>query len=275
MKVLSLFDGMSCGRIALERAGIPVTEYYAAEVDPYAMTVTNKNYPNTVQLGDITLWKSWNIPTPDIILAGSPCQGFSVANSNKENGDGFNHVKSKLYYSFMDILNHYSPKYFLLENVSMKPGDRDIISKAVGVSPILLNSALVSAQNRKRLYWTNIPYLFPPTDKGILLKDIVELGTGKPINPVTMTRKRAIKNIRDLNSKSNCLLASIYKGAQANGTSIIKDGNDHRLLTPRECEALQTVPLDYTKGVSDTQRYKMLGNGWTVDIIAYILKGIL
>lgn len=170
MIVLSLFDGISAGQLALERAGIKVDKYYASEIDKYAIAITQYNYPNTVQLGDINNWTDWDIEEPDLILAGSPCQGFSMAGK----GLNFEDPRSKLFFTFVDVLMHYSPPYFLLENVPMKKEWEDVITEYLGeVPPIEINSSLVSAQNRRRLYWTNIPNIDQPEDKGILLKDVV------------------------------------------------------------------------------------------------------
>jgi DNA-cytosine methyltransferase len=188
MNVLSLFDGMSCGRIAIDRAGIKVDNYFASEIDPYAEKISESNYPDIIRLGDITKWREWDIPTPDIILAGSPCQGFSFAGK----GLNFNDPRSALFFVFADILRYYKPKYFLLENVKMKAEHQDVISGILGeiypecvnqaemfrtgrLEPVLINSALVSAQNRERLYWCNWK-VSQPEDKGILLRDIIETG---------------------------------------------------------------------------------------------------
>lgn len=189
MKVLSLFDGISCGQIAFERTGIKVDKYYASEIDKYAIQITQNNYPDTIQLGSITDWQSWNIENPDIIIAGSPCQGFSFAGKQLN----FSDPRSALFFTFIEILKHYKPKYFLLENVIMKAEYNDVISSILGeiypecvtqkemfrsgrLEPIEINSALLSAQNRRRLYWTNIQGITQPKDKGILLKDIIETG---------------------------------------------------------------------------------------------------
>ena len=189
MVVLSCFDGMSCGQIALERAGIKVDKYYASEIDKHAIKVTQANYPNTIQLGSITEWKNWNIEKPDMIIGGSPCQGFSFAGKQLN----FEDERSKLFFTFAEIIKHYKPKYFLLENVIMKKEYNDVISGILGeiypecvhqtelfrtgrLEPIEINSALVSAQNRRRLYWTNIQGITQPKDKGILLRDIIENG---------------------------------------------------------------------------------------------------
>ena len=173
--VLSLFDGMSCGQIALERAGIPVKAYYASEIDKYAIQITQKNYPNTVQLGDIECWKEWKLPKIDLILAGSPCQGFSKSGK----GLNFDDPRSRLFFVFCDILAYYYGRNpdlkFLLENVKMKKEWQEVITDRMKTEPVMINSALVSAQNRERLYWANWT-ITQPEDKGIYLKDIVEHG---------------------------------------------------------------------------------------------------
>ena len=187
MIALSCFDGMSCGQIAFECAGIKIDKYYASEIDKYAIQITQKNYPDTIQLGSITDWKQWDIEKPDIIIGGSPCQGFSFAGKRLN----FDDPRSKLFFEFAEILKYYKPKYFLLENVLMDKKSEYAISEILGsifpesatqllfekiIEPIEINSALVSAQNRRRLYWTNIPGVTQPKDKGILLKDIIENG---------------------------------------------------------------------------------------------------
>ena len=271
MVVLSCFDGMSCGQIALERAGIKVDKYYASEIDKHAIKVTMANYPNTIQLGTITNWKNWNIEKPDLIIGGSPCQGFSFAGKQLN----FNDERSKLFFEFAEIIKHYKPKYFLLENVKMKKEYQDVISRILGVEPIEINSALVSAQNRKRLYWTNIPDIKQPEDKGIYLKDIIDYKTNhKYLSEATAKRPRTIKHIKNKNEKSFTLLATMYKMAQSNGITNIKDEKGTRCITPTESERLQTIPDNYTNHVSNTQRYKMIGNGWTVDVIAHIFRGM-
>lgn len=189
MNVLSLFDGISCGRVALERSKIKVDKYYASEIDKYAIQISNKNFPDIIQLGDINKWESWNLSNIDLIIGGSPCQGFSNAGL----GLNFDDPRSKLFFTFIDILKYYKPKYFLLENVKMKQEWQDIISRFIETDPIEIDSALVSGQSRKRLYWTNIPNIVQPEDKGILLKDIIESGT--------VDRE-----------KSYCIDANYYKG---------------------------------------------------------------
>ena len=369
MNVLSLFDGMSCGQLALHRADIDVENYFACEIDKYAMQITQKNFPDTMQLGDIQ-----NIKIPDyrkgsidLLMGGSPCQGFSFAGHQLN----FDDPRSKLFFNFVDILEKIKPKYFLLENVRMKKESQDVITKYLGVEPIAINSALVSAQNRNRLYWTNIPNVTQPQQRDIVLADILEdLPFDEAPNYLKGTwcgrvRGDLVKSVDD--AKANCLTASMYKGqiptfvkskkpiqvGMANdikGFDIIKrvyspqgksptlttmqgghrqpkvaigrivnrrlDENGvrkdnqlelpfttqlevsdsaksnclttvqkdnvvvsedylYRKLTPLECERLQTLPDNYTEGVSNTQRYKMIGNGWTVDVIAHILKELV
>ena len=329
MKVLSLFDGLSCGRLALERAGIEVEEYYASEIDKYASTISKKNWPDIIPIGDVTQvsYKDGVLHTQfgsyetdiDMVIGGSPCQSFSVA-GNQEGFEG----KSGLFYEWVRILREVNPKYFLLENVCMKKEWENEITQEVGVAPIMINSALVSAQNRKRLYWTNIEGITQPQDRGVVLVDILE---EKFIDDVATPTERTLRNVKSVLGKSKCVTASVYKGAGSNGMTLIdindfrsnltvtKDnkaytltaryagavawnsaerkqrsmvvvgesdadganiygGNEYRKLTPIECERLQTIPDDYTSGVSNSQRYKMIGNGWTVDIISWIFSFI-
>jgi len=311
MNVLSLFDGMSCGQIALERAGLEVDNYFASEIDKYAISIAQKNYPNTKELGDVTSWGKWLLPQVDLVLAGSPCQGFSQAGR----GLNFEDPRSKLFFEFVEILNYHKPKYFLLENVMMKKEYQDVISKYLGVEPVVINSALVSAQNRKRLYWTNLP-ITQPEDRGILLRDIMLENSNEYVKVSKRGRYKKFKE------KASCLTGGAHSGGNhsdmdlfgmdknrcymvgetlgINGHELIRrvyadygksptvttitGGNQYskiatddylwRRLSPIECERLQTVPDNYTEGVSNSQRYKMLGNGWTVDVIAHILKGI-
>ena len=186
MNILSLFDGMSCGRVALERAGIKVDNYYASEIDPYAIKVSQKNYPDIIQLGDVRFWETWGLRDIDMVIAGSPCQGFSNAGGRLN----FDDPRSKLFFTFVDILEHYKPKYFLLENVMMKKEWENIITEHMGVEPIEINSALVSAQNRRRLYWTNIPNITQPEDRKIFLRDIVLSEVTNKVLPVRVTGRR-------------------------------------------------------------------------------------
>ena len=361
MNVLSLFDGMSCGQIALKTLGTDVGVFYASEVDKYAIKQTQHVFPNTVQLGDVTKWREWDIDWSkiDLLMGGSPCQGFSFAGKQL----AFDDPRSALFFVFVEIWNHIKSAnpnaYFLLENVKMKKEFEIIISKYMGVAPIEINSALISAQNRVRLYWTNIanePYgLFgdmqcvipQPKDKGILLKDILEDDVpekyylsekmleprydGKTncltsvqkdklimqLNPSTESGGKQPyqqNRIYDINGISPALCANkadlLIPEATKKGYTEIKPGDCFdfenpksetrrgrkmedksnclmaketdfmqftyegkiRRLTPTECARLQTVPDWYEWISSDTQIYRMLGNGWTVDVIAHILS---
>jgi site-specific DNA-cytosine methylase len=268
--VLSLFDGMSCGQIALNRIGIEYDNYFASEIDKHAIKVTQTNYPKTIQLGYVTKVFAKDLPKIDLLIGGSPCQGFSFAGK----GLNFEDPRSKLFFEFVRLKNETQPKYWMLENVKMKAEHQNIISEILGVKPILINSSLVSAQNRERLYWTNIPMAELPTDKGFLLKDIIENGSGKKLTEQTAKRPRTLRNFRFNNQKSFCMLATMWKGSQSNGMTVIDD-NGFRNITPLECERLQTVPDGYTSSVADTNRYTMLGNGWTIDVIAHIFRSLL
>lgn len=384
MNVLSLFDGMSCGRIALRELGIEPEHYYASEIDKFAISQTRLNFPDTIHLGDVTKWREWEIDwgTIDLILAGSPCQGFSFAGKQL----AFDDPRSKLFFVFVDILSHVKALnpdvFFLLENVNMKKEHMRVITEYCGVHPVNINSNLVSAQNRNRWYWTNIRTrkvgLFgeihsdipQPKDEGILLRDILEeevdekyylsekairyisndkrmekrftqidgdkavslmavgtcnntgtfisvngkapcqrSSTGRSIDsrhnyqiiesggiqpyqqnrvydangqcPALLAemseRSHAIlsvrqeRNLKDQDGKSNSLLASSYKGSQANGMTLVETSSIRR-LTPIECSRLQTVPDWYKWDCSDTQIYRLLGNGWTIKVIQHILS---
>lgn len=393
MIVLSLFDGMSCAQIALKQLGVPVEKYYSSEIDKFAIKQTQLNFPDTIQLGDVNNWESWDIhwSSIDLVCAGSPCQGFSFAGKQL----AFDDPRSKLFFVFVEILNNcrlFNPNVkFLLENVDMKKDHLRVISEYVGLFPVKINSALVSAQNRERWYWTDIRTkrvgmfneiytdIPRPKDKGILLKDILQpeneinkkyylsnvaidrikrkLYSNPQINPdktgtlntknnsghlsfdsgttlisdrgrsgaikinvsgkseplssrpgnewdmaikcdrngipkanqdkadsltigghgcgnhsdmdVISVSKYHKKNLREVNEKANSFLATSNKGAQANGMTLIDTGSLRR-LTPIECSRLQTIPEWYKWECSDSQIYRMLGNGWTVEVIMWI-----
>ena len=352
LKVLSLFDGMSCGQLALQRLGIEVDTYYASEIDKYAIQVTQANFPETIQVGDVCQLKAEDYQDVNLILAGSPCQGFSFAGNQL----AFDDPRSALFFEFIRLLKEIKPKYFLLENVRMKQQFQNVITEQVSacypdykdgdlfgsqIKPILINSALVSAQNRQRLYWTNIPNVEQPVDKNIVLKDILEdLPIENSLSPY-MTKdfdgvNRLEKGIFSFTEKNKS--AALTSGSTHPNKYLIhkveykamtevrtpeankirrehkkKTGKDWspremrqlverdddkmntlttaltkqhiiqakhetkltwRRLLPLECERLQTVPDNYTNHVSNTQRYKMLGNGWTVDVIAHILNNM-
>lgn len=272
--VLSVFDGMSCGQLALQRAGIEYKEYYASEIDKHAISVTQNNFPNTKQLGSITEIKTENLPIIDLFIGGSPCQSFSSLG----NGKGFD-GKSGLFWEYVRVLKELRLKNpnikFILENVNMKKEWCDIISNELGVEPIAFNSNLVSAQNRDRLYWTNINFIVPG-DKNILFNDILE---NLPFRKIPKCfyknwgdKMRIDKGLNWVkNKKANCLTT---KNCHTNQYLLNEDKSLCRLLTANEFEKLQTVPLNYTNIVSNTERFKMLGNGWTVDVIAHIFNGL-
>jgi len=300
MNVLSLFDGMSCGQIALNRAKIKYDNYFASEIDKYAIQVTMKNYSNTIQLGDVTKIKSLNLPKIDLLIGGSPCQSFSfcgkrlgmTTSDNIEitsleqylllkNQQFIFNGQSYLFWEYVRLLKELKPKYFLLENVMMKDYWKNIITDTLQVNPVMINSNLVSAQERKRLYWTNIDQLSQPNDKGLYLKDIMEHKVDKKYNITerfykkvkgTLSYEKSRNNIRTPEQKSKTLTASGH-GITNSGSTNIKLSDDYlRIPTPIECERLQTVPDNYTDNVSNRQRYRMLGNGWTVDVITHIFK---
>jgi len=277
MNVLSLFDGMSCGQIALNRCGIVYDKYYASEIDKHAIKVTMANYPNTIQLGDVTKVKGSDLSKIDLLIGGSPCQDISNLSKFRLGLDG---EKSSLFYQYWRMWQETKPKYFLLENVA---GNKDAIkqiTKLMGVRPIKISSNWVSAQNRLRLYWTNIPVNSLPTKRIINLSEILEKQVdGKYYQNESWLKWwdansefQLSKGYSTLNSdKAACLTKRMYVSWNGN---FIKDDTGIRRLTPVECEKLQTVPINYTNHVEDKYRYEMLGNGWTVDIIAHILKHI-
>lgn len=270
MNVLSLFDGMSCGQIALNKIGLKYDNYFASEIDQFAIKVTQHNYPNTIQLGDVTKLDLTKLPKIDLLIGGSPCQSFSSF-GDKTGFDG----KSGLFWDYVNILNELKPKYFLLENVNMKKEWQNIISEALGVSPISFNSNLVSAQNRDRLYWTNINFTLP-IDRNIEMKDVLSDLPFREIPKCFYTnwgnKMRIDKGLNwTLNKKANCLTT---KNCHTNQYLLNDDKTKCRLFTANEYELLQTVPLNYTSVVSNQERFKMIGNGWTVDVIAHIFSFI-
>lgn len=282
MNVLSLFDGISCGRVALKRADVTVETYYASEIDKYAEKISENNWPDAVRLGDVNNWKEWDIDweSIDLILAGSPCQSIS----NLGDGSGLN-GKSGLFHVFFEILEFVrsaNPNVkFILENVKGNKEALGVISGMMGTDPIEINSNAFSAQNRKRLYWTNISFSEIPEKNTLELHDILEDGIPKDC-VLSPGRKRWLLSDKGQKTvekryaqidpkKAGCLTAR--SDASWNSNYVTRDG-DLTKLTPIEYERLQTLPDNYTKGVSNTQRYKAIGNGWTVDVITHILKGI-
>lgn len=340
MNILSLFDGISCGRLALERAGIKVDKYFASEIDRYAIQVAKKNYPDTIHIGsviDVSYSENhlrvetpneddcpsgWEVPIDiHMIIWGSPCQDLSIA---KKWGQWLQGEKSSLFFEYVRLLREVKPKYFLLENVaSMKKSDKEEITRILteiypDVQCYLINSALVSAQNRKRLYWTNIQWVEQPEDKGIVLKDILEENVDEkyimndartqfilnrpknyfcPIDPDKANTLRTnywnasaneayVSTIRVWQFNSGGQWDRVYSpewksvSLSANGwgrgakTGLYEVPPLIRKLTPIEAERLQTLPDNYSEGVSNTQRYKAIWNGWTVDVIAHIFSYI-
>ncbi len=283
--VLSLFDGMSCGQIALDRLGIQVDNYYASEINKDAIIVTQSNYPKTQQLGNVLGVKGDQLPQIDLLIGGSPCTGFSYAGKQLN----FSDVQSKLFFEYVRILKECNPRYFLLENVFMKKEYEDIITSYLGVTPVRINSNLVSAQNRPRIYWTNIEQSVLPEDKGITLRDILDwnypsrvMVDKSRIQTYWHTKNYLQYDISGKGHKSQDQRAYYLDGKHgtlpSNGAGskikVVLDNGDIIKLTPLECERLQTVTDGYTSYVSDGKRLAMLGNGWTVDVIVHLLKNI-
>lgn len=285
MKVLSLFDGMSCGQIALERAGIVVDRYYASEIKNHAIETTQINYPNTVQLGDVTKIDTNNLPRIDLLIGGSPCQDFSRAHSERKGLDG---EKSSLFFEYVRALKELKNKnpniLFLLENVIMDDYGYSFISNALNCDPVRINSELISGQLRDRLYWTNIkPFsidLFgrlvsnikPPNNKFIQLKDILTSG---------YTNRRKSRAILESESRPLSSLDRMWHRYISSGfTTVVFDDESLdwtkglRYFNQVELERLQTVPEGYTKNLTRNQAACLLGDGWTVDVIAHIFKGL-
>ena len=282
MNVLSLFDGISCARVAL---GNRVKTYYASEVDKNAITIALKNYPDTRPIGDVRNVKGTDYPNIDLLIGGSPCVDLSIAKKDRKGLEG---EHSGLFWEYVRVLREVQPKWFILENVaSMPKKDKDIITKEMGVEPILIDAALVSAQSRKRLFWTNIPNVLPPTDRGIQLKDILE----SEVDECYFIKG----NLKELDQKAHCLGHIGKSNSQGNrvydtdGKSVTLSANGGgggaktglyqtnqtiRKLTPIECERLQSLPDNYTEGVAKTHRYRCLGNAFNVEVIRHILQSV-
>ena len=293
MNVLSLFDGISCGRVALLKAGQTIDNYYASEIDRYAIKVAKSNYPNTVELGDVSKLSyadgelrsengSFSNLTFDLLIGSSPCQGFS----NAGKGLNFDDPRSRLFWEYVRILHEVKPKYFLLENVAMKAEWEQIITDALGVEPILINSKLTSAAIRKRLYWTNIPDVEQPEDMGITFGDIREHNvaessgmyyTDKGLQWIANHTARTGKKLRIVadDDKMQMLEATMYKKYSSQRFFAIEDTYGKRYITPLECERCMNLPDNYTSVCSNTQRYKQLGNGWEINTLTHIFKHIV
>lgn len=276
--VLSLFDGISCGMIALERAGIKVDKYIAFEIEHNAIEISKKNYPSIIHEGDVTKADFTKYEGIDLIIGGSPCQNLSCAG----NGEGLEGMASRLFYDFVRAIYEAKPKWFMLENnATMTKENQDIITDIMGVEPVYINSKLVSAQERKWLYWTNIPGIEQPEDRGLYLRDIVQPQEEKKEYEIykrmlakkegTLAYKKCWGQVKTLDQKSRALTTS-QAISNSGATNVKYSETEYYTLTPLECERLQTLPDNYTEGLSNTQRYKTIGNGWTVEVIHHIFS---
>lgn len=302
MNVLSLFDGMSGGQMALRRAGIPYDKYFASEVDKNAIKITQHHYPETIQIGCVTGVHGSDLPKIDLLMGGSPCVGFSSAGKRLN----FNDPRSRLFFDFARLVEECQPRHFLLENVVMKQEYQDVISGILGVSPVEINSSLVSAQNRRRLYWSSLP-ITQPRHTGVTLDDIVETDVGygpaavrgRRLNKATILGRRLNdRGVRDDYNKdvpiTQCLEVRSANRDKSNCLTTVEKDNvltplpvgrhkdafknklPFRYYTLKEYCRLQTVPDDHFDGVlSDSAAKKILGNGWTIDVIAHILRGMV
>lgn len=286
MTVLSLFDGISCARVALERLGYKNILYLASEVDKYSIQVAQKNYPDTVQLGDIRNIRREDLPVHiDLLIGGSPCQDLSIAKKNRQGLDG---ERSGLFWEWARLWRECKPKYWVLENVnSMPKAAKQVISETLDVEPIMINAALVSAQKHKRLFWTNIQtdmfgycHIPQPEDKGILLKHILESGQTIKSEDKSLCISASYKSV---GGSQECLKRRydksfsqvVYDTCPAGQIVVIPEATMNyiiRKLTPIECERLQSLPDNYTEGISNNQRYKTLGNAFNVEVVRHILS---
>ena len=262
MNVLSLFDGISCGQQALKNLGIKVDNYYACEVDQKSIQVTQHNFPDTIQMGDVTKLTASDLPKIDLVIGGSPCTGFSLAGKQL----AFDDPRSALFFEFHRIVQEVKPKYFFLENNRMKKEYLEVIDEHMGVTSIQINSALVSAQNRIRHYWTNIPNATVPDNNNKMLKDIIGDYKGIWVYPRGFNKG----GVQGYKGKCPTITTSSwehnFKVAQLDG--------ENRKFTPEECEVVQGLPIGYTSGISNAQRYKKIGNGWTVQVIEHIFQNL-
>lgn len=281
LTVLSLFDGISCGMVALQRAGIEIDKYIAYEIEHNAIEISRKNYPDIIRGGDVTKEDFTKYRGKvDLLIGGSPCQNLCSCGDKK----GLDGAESKLFFDYVRALYETEAKWFLLENnATMTKENQDIITEIMGVEPIYINSNLLTAQDRKRLYWTNIPGIEQPEDRGLTLKDIVQPVEEKreyecykrmaAKREGTLAFKKAWANVRTLDQKSRALTTS-QAISNSGATNVKYSDTEYYILTPIECERLQTLPDNYTEGVSNTQRYKAVGNGWTAEVIAHIFKAL-
>lgn len=295
MKVVSMFDGISCGRVALERAGIPVERYVAYEIEKNAIKISQKNYPQIEHRGDVTTADFSQYQGFDLLIGGSPCQSLSIVQSKtRQHLDG----KSRLFFEFVRALEEVKPRYFLFENVaSMNDESKRVISELLGCNPTFIDSKSFSAQERPRLYWTNIPVKNAECESELVLKDILlpqdqvpeKYWYQLPIENIdmnkqvcgTLVHKNHDMHKRLFNPEYKCHTLTCVSGGNQQKKVLVKRYGAHgdytyaaRKLMPIEYERLQTLPDNYTAGVSDGARYTAIGNGWTVDVISYILQGL-
>lgn len=289
MNVFSGFDGMSCGQLALKKAGFKVNKYYASEIEKASIAVAQYNFPETIQLGDICNIDASKLGKITLLMSGSPCQDLSGIQG--EAGEGLDGSKSKLFFEFVRVLKESKPKYFLLENVEMKKEYEDIISELLGVKPVRINSNLFAPQNRPRLYWTNIkiPPL-PVAECDLSLSDIME--------PISNIQEKEFYNVdftyhqegpvaATLNFNHNYQMTKrCYRESSKSPCLTVIGGGGHekkvmqnfrpRKMSPLEYERAQTVPDNYTlaPGIIPNKRRSMCANGWTIDVIAHILSGM-
>lgn len=283
MKILSLFDGISCGRVALDRADLSVSEYHACEIKKSAIKVSNNNYPEIIRHGSVVGYEPDFIP--DLLMFGSPCQDFSVArvSMGTKTIDGLLGDKSKLFYEALRIKNLVNPKWFLFENVKMKSESKSELDKYMGVGGFKINSNLFSFQNRERIYWTNIPFDKDIIDRDISFQDYI--GTGNLDECIMKKTPSRIRMWNDGNgrthpgactniTKSKKIGCLTRKQDRCPNSGLIAHGDFARYLSREEMELAQTLPIGYTRGVSYSSAQDVIGDGWTVDVIAHILKGI-
>ena len=295
MNVLSLFDGISCGQVALDRAGIKIDNYYASEIKKHAIRVTQKHFPNTIQIGDVTKVKykdgilytengEFEVGKINLLIGGSPCQNFSIARTCMYEIDGLKGDKSKLFYEYLRILKEVNPDYFLLENVKMKKESYEELNSYLGVKGIPINSELVSFQKRPRIYWSNIPNITIPEDKHINFQDYKDTDhdyCNQFKVKRTPSREKMWNNGQGRNStlkscanvtNSNKVYCLTRKQDRCPNSGLIEFDDFCRYLTRREIELAQTLPIGYTDGLSYNQMQDVCGDGWTVDIIAHIFS---
>jgi hypothetical protein len=283
MNVLSLFDGMSCGQLALERASVKYNNYFASEIKPIAIKVAKQNYPNTIHIGDVTKLDLSRLPKIDLLIGGSPCQDFSML---KAKGLGLEGDKSKLFYEYLKILKQIKPKYFLLENVKMKKESEQQLNKYLGIEGLHINSELVSFQKRPRIYWTNIPGACVPKDRNINFQDFKETNydvckiyklnnTPSRIKMWNNGNKRSseLKSCANI-THSNKVYCLTRKQDRSPNSGLIEFDDFCRYLTRQELEKAQTVPVGYTNSVSYNQAQDLLGDGWTIEVIAHLFQGL-